>query len=111
MAVNGLSLIIIPRRVFSQRSEPALTTCCQVLPQKKKAKPLLACLIPFPKKESNGRLPMGEDFDLKENWTKPLRGGGNCPFDALSVILLLLFFIDLSFDGLADCGDSFLESI
>jgi len=65
--VNGLSLIIIPRRVFSQRSEPALTTCCQVLPQKKKAKPLLACLIPFPKKESNGRLPMGEDFDLKEN--------------------------------------------
>jgi len=69
--VNGLSLIIIPRRVFSQRSEPALTTCCQVLPQKKKAKPLLACLIPFPKKESNGRLPMGEDFDLLENLFNP----------------------------------------
>jgi hypothetical protein len=27
--MNGLSLIIIPRRVFSQRSEPALKTCIE----------------------------------------------------------------------------------
>jgi hypothetical protein len=27
--MNGLSLIIIPRRVFNQRSEPALKTCVE----------------------------------------------------------------------------------
>lgn len=35
--MNGLSLIIIPRRVFSQRSEPALTTCVEDFDLKEKS--------------------------------------------------------------------------
>jgi len=35
---------------------------------------------------------IGFTIQLKENWTKPLRGGGEvAPIDALSVIFLLLF--------------------